>query len=267
MSRVVIRTGLCLFLIMSGLAPSMAQTLEDFAREAGIPILSVRILAEVPHDTACWTQGLAYENGILYESVGEYGKSKILKLDAKTGELLQYATLDDRYFGEGLAIFGEELIVLTWLENTAFVFDGNSLSPLRTMNYSTEGWGLATADETLVMSDGSNRLVFRSPEDFSEAGAVTVTFGKRYLHNLNELEYANDHLYANILGTDHIARIHPGNGEVTGLVDGRELRNRVGGDRVAKPMNGIAYDPESGDFFLTGKKWPTIFRARITEQP
>lgn len=242
-----------------------AQTLESYARELKMPILSVEIVGEIPHDTACWTQGLAYEDGILYESVGEYGKSKILKLDAATGEVLQQVSIADRYFAEGLTVLGDELFLVTWLETTAFVLDKKTLDIRRTMTYRTDGWGLTVIGETLIMSDGSNRLFFLDPEDFSQQWVVTAVFGNRALHYLNELEYDGQVLWANVLGTDHLARIKVSDGTVSALVDGSPLRARVGGDSTMQPMNGIAFDPKTGDYFLTGKKWPAIFRVRIIE--
>ncbi|MDD5088952.1 MAG: glutaminyl-peptide cyclotransferase, partial [bacterium] len=213
----------------------------------------------------CWTQGLVYEDGILYESAGEYGKSRVLKLDAATGEILQQTSLADRYFAEGLTILDDELFLVTWLETTAFVLDKKTLDIRRTMTYRTDGWGLTTIGATLIMSDGSNRLFFLDPEDFSQEWVVTDVFGSRTLHNLNELEFDGQVLWANVLGTDYIARIKVSDGTVTAIVDGAPLRARVGGDRDSQPMNGIAYDPQTGDYFLTGKKWPTIFRVRIIE--
>lgn len=257
------------FLLLAALSftatAARAQTLESLAREAKIPILSLKILSEIPHDTSCWTQGLVYEDGILYESVGEYGKSKVLKLDAATGEVLQQIALADRYFAEGLTVLGDELYLVTWLENTAFVLDKQTLEIRRTMTYYTDGWGLTTIGQTLIMSDGSNRLFFRNPEDFEQEWVVTAAFGSRFLHNLNELEYDGKYLWANVLGTDNIARIKAGDGNVSGIVDATPLRARVGGDMVSSPMNGIAFDPKTGDYFLTGKKWPAIFRVRIVQ--
>lgn len=255
-----------LALLLFAVTSAHAQTLESLAREIKLPILSVEIVGEIPHDTSCWTQGLVYEDGILYESVGEYGKSKILKLDAATGELLQQTSIADRYFAEGLTLLGDELYLVTWLETTAFVLDKKTLEIRRTMTYRTDGWGLTTIGETLIMSDGSNRLFFLDPEDFSQEWVVTAAFGSRFLHNLNELEYDGKYLWANVLGTDNLARIKAGDGTVTGIVDGSPLRARVGGDMVSEPMNGIAFDPKTGDYFLTGKKWPTILRVRILQE-
>jgi glutaminyl-peptide cyclotransferase len=240
-----------------------AGGLADFARANDVPIYEVEITGGIPHSAQSFTQGLLLHDGALYESTGLYGKSALNKLDPATGELLQSAALDSVYFGEGLAFCSGELVQLTWQEHTALVWKLPDFDLAKTYSYSGEGWGLTSNGLALIMSNGSAWLYRRSVSDFALEDSVAVTIAGRRVTGLNELEYANGRIYANFLGVDDIAEIDPASGRITAVVDAAALRDLVTGSSTETPLNGIAYDSASGEFLLTGKLWPKIFRVKF----
>ena len=248
-------------LVLSAGFIAQAGGLADFARENKIPVYEVEITGEIPHDTKSFTQGLLYHDGALYESTGLYGQSTLNKLDGLTGELLQKTALDSGYFGEGLTFCNGKLVQITWHENTALVWDPADLALVKTFSYSGEGWGLASNGHSLIMSNGSAWLYRRNASDFSLEDSVAVTHAGRRVMGLNELEFAHGRIYANFLGLDDLAEIDPANGRITAVVDGGALRDRITTTPLETPLNGIAHDPASGEFFLTGKLWPKIFKV------
>ncbi len=177
-----------------------------------------------------------------------------------TGQVEQSHSLDDQYFGEGLALVGDQLIQLTWQEHTAFEYRAASFEQTGTFDYTTEGWGLCYDGSRLVMSDGTATLTFRDPATFEPIGATTVVLAGKPLLKLNELECVGDRVYANVLGDDDIYEVDPSNGAVTGIVDAAGLNPEANKAR-GEVLNGIAYDPETSHFFITGKKWPTLFEV------
>jgi len=253
--------GVLLFILLCESA--WAAGLADFARAHNVPVYEVEITGEIPHSTENFTQGLLYQGGALYESTGLYGKSTVRKLDPATGEVLQSVALDSDLFGEGIAYSQGELVQLTWLENVGLVWSLPELARTKNYRYHGEGWGLTADEHSFIMSNGSPWLYRRDFEDFSLLDSVAVTIAGRRVSGLNELEYAVGRVYANFLGLDDIAEIDPATGSVTAVVDAAALRDLVPGDPVNTPLNGIAYDSASGEFFLTGKLWPKIFRARF----
>ncbi|MCL6511898.1 MAG: glutaminyl-peptide cyclotransferase [Anaerolineae bacterium] len=219
-----------------------------------------------PHDPGAFTQGLVYADGVLYESTGLNGRSSLRRVALETGEVLQRRDLAPEYFGEGLALFNDRLIQLTWQNNIGFVYDANSFEPLQTWAYPTEGWGLTHDGTHLIMSDGSATLRFLDPYTFAVQREVMVTDGGRPVARLNELEYINGEVFANVWMTDWIARIDPHTGRVLGWVDLSGLlapEERAGTD----VLNGIAYDPQGGRLFVTGKLWPKLFEITLVPQP
>jgi len=219
-----------------------------------------------PHDPGAFTQGLVYADGVLYESTGLNGRSSLRRVALETGEVLQRRDLAPEYFGEGLALFNDRLIQLTWQNNIGFVYDANSFEPLQTWAYPTEGWGLTHDGTHLIMSDGSAVLRFLDPYTFAVQRAVTVTNGGRPVARLNELEYINGEVFANVWMTDWIARIDPHTGRVLGWVDLSGLLTAE--ERTAADvLNGIAYDPQGGRLFVTGKLWPKLFEITLVPQP
>ena len=237
---------------------------------AGSPIAttprseSYQIVHSYPHDPKAFTQGLIFVDGYLYESTGLEGRSSIRKVDLITGRVLQEHDLPSEYFGEGLTDWGSNLIQLTWTSHKAFVYSRYSFSLIRTLHYDGEGWGLTHDDQQLIMSDGTAYLRFLDPNSFRVVRRVHVVDESGHaVDNLNELEYINGEIYANIWHKDEIVRISPKSGKILGRIDLRGLINprELGeGDAV---LNGIAYDPVGRRLFVTGKLWPRIFEIKV----
>jgi glutaminyl-peptide cyclotransferase len=228
-----------------------------------LPLYGYQIVRTYPHDRQAFTQGLQYLDGVLYEGTGINGRSSIRKVKLETGEVLQRRDVASAYFGEGIVVFGSDLIELTWQSNVAFVYDKTTFAPRKTFRYMGEGWGL-TADATnLIMSDGSDELRLLDPKTFAERRRIKVTAAGVPVSNLNELEYVKGEVLANVWTTDYVARISPETGRVSGYIDLRGLLSpaeRVGVD----VLNGIAYDAQGDRLFVTGKLWPKVFEIKIT---
>lgn len=254
---------LALFAVSCG--GSSKATVEALGEPGAAPAqYRVRVVAEFPHDTAAFTQGLVWaDDGELYESTGRRGKSSLRRVDIASGEVLQVHELAAEYFGEGLARIEDELFQITWQEGTAFVYDASGFETRATYNYQGEGWGLCFDERQLVMSDGSSTLTFRDPANFEPIGEVRVMQDGQSLTQLNELECVGDRVYANVLGDDHIYEIDPTTGEVTAVVDASALGPQA--NEASAVLNGIAYSPKSGHFYLTGKNWPTLYE--VTFEP
>jgi glutaminyl-peptide cyclotransferase len=228
------------------------------------PVYGYRVVAEYPHDPEAYTQGLVYVDGDLYEGTGQEGESTLRRVDLETGEVLRSRALDPDLFGEGIAVVGDRIYQLTWQERTGFVYDRRTFERLETFDYLGEGWGLTTDGERLIQSDGSDRLAFRDPATFAETGHVEVRAGDEPVRNLNELEWIDGEVWANVYRTDRIARIDPATGRVTGWIDLGGLlpaEDRVG--REVGVLNGIAHDPATGRIFVTGKLWPKLFEIEV----
>jgi len=221
---------------------------------------TVQLVETRPHDVTAYTEGLVLGDDRLYESTGLYGQSTLREVDPVTGEVLRSLPLDDRYFGEGLAIVGEQLVQLTWHEAAALVYQASDFSHVQTFGYQDEGWGLCYDGSRLVMSNGTSALTFRDRSTFEVIGTVPVTANGEPVENLNELECVAGQVYANVLSSDSIIRIDPSNGVVTASIDASSLRSPEIGDGV---LNGIAYDSASDTFLLTGKNWPSMFQVRF----
>ena len=229
-----------------------------------IPTYSYRVVHSFPHDPTAYTQGLLYDNGFLYESTGQYGQSSLRKVEFETGTVVQLHQLDDRFFAEGLALFGNRLLQLTWRANKGFAYRLDSFEQLAEFAYPTEGWGLTYDGELLVMSDGSATLYFRDPFTFAEVSRVAVVAQGRPVSQLNELEWVAGEVFANIWQTDTIARIDPATGQVAGWIDLTGLlsnEDRRGSN--AEVLNGIAYDSEGERLFVTGKWWPKLYQIEL----
>jgi glutaminyl-peptide cyclotransferase len=237
----------------------------------------VRVLDSRPHATDAFTQGLLFHDGFLYESTGQRGRSTLRKVDPETGEVLVRRKLPPALFGEGLARVpserGDRLVQLTWQAGLALVWDLATLERVGEHRYDGEGWGLAFDGEHLVMSDGSSTLVFRNPETFEEVSRVQVTLGGRPLAQLNELEWVDGALWANVWGATTVVRIDPSSGAVTATADLTRLYGLLPAGEAARidVLNGIAFRPGEqgaggGTFLVTGKLWPRLFEV-IFEAP
>jgi glutaminyl-peptide cyclotransferase len=215
-----------------------------------------------PHDTNAFTQGLAYCDGELYEGTGLNGCSSIRRVELATGRVVQQYDLPSRHFGEGITLWGDKLIQLTWKSRTGFSYDRRSFRLLSSFSYATEGWGLTHDDTQLIMSDGSAILYFREPDTFAETGRIQVADGGVLVSDLNELEFIRGEIWANIWRQYRIARISPASGEVLSWVDISGLlspRERL----LAGSPNGIAYDAAGDRIFVTGKRWSKLLKIRV----
>lgn len=239
--------------------PAAAIAIEGELRPGEVASnIRYRILKVWPHDPSAFTQGLLLQDGSFYESTGQYGASSLREVEPETGRVLRIHSLGRQYFGEGLALVGDELTQLTWRERTAFVYDRADFSLKRQHTYEGEGWGLVYDGKSLIMSDGSSVLQFRDPVRFNVTRRLRVREGDRPVEDLNELCMIDGMLYANVFQTDRIARINPLSGQVTGWLDLSGLLTPAEAAE-ADVLNGIAWDPETGRVFVTGKYWPKLF--------
>ena len=227
------------------------------------PLYTYRIVAEYPHDPEAYTQGLVYADGLLYEGTGLNGQSTIRKVELETGEVILKHSLDDDYFGEGVTILDDRVYQLTWHAQKGFVYDNAEFEQIGDFTYTSEGWGLTHDGENLIMSDGTPVITFRDPDTFEEVRRIEVVGINGPIPQLNELEYINGEIFANVWLTDWIVRIDPETGMVVGYIDMRGLRDSVGVTDPNGVLNGIAYDAESDRLFVTGKLWPTIFEIEL----
>jgi glutamine cyclotransferase len=227
------------------------------------PVYGYEIVNTYPHDTRAFSQGLAYADGFIYEGTGLYGQSSLRRVELQTGRVLQQVHLANHLFGEGIAVWGDLIYQLTWTHGVGYVYDKTTLKQLRTFSYSGQGWGLTHDGRHLILSDGSAVLRFIDPSDFSVIRRVTVTdYRGRRIDNLNELEYVEGEIFANIWNSDFIARIAP-NGQITGWIDLSGIMGRRKPSNPEAVLNGIAYDPVQKRLFVTGKLWPTLFEIRL----
>jgi len=229
---------------------------------ATAPVYGYDVVNVYPHDREAFTQGLLFRDGVLYESTGLNGRSSLRKVELESGKVLQRISVDSRYFAEGLTDWGSRLVQLTWNTNVGFVYDIASFKRLQTFSYTGEGWGLAQGGKQLIMSDGTSTLRFLDPQTFAVTRRVEVTDGGVAVRDLNELEFIDGQVYANVWLTDRIAIIAPDTGRVTGWINlaGLMPRNKVSSDAV---LNGIAWDAQRTRLFVTGKLWPSLFEIRI----
>lgn len=228
------------------------------------PVYSYRVVNCFPHDPEAFTQGLIYHAGYFYEGTGLYGHSSLRKVNPQDGTVLQRIDLPAEYFGEGLAIHNGRLVQITWREHQGFVYDLNSFILLDTFTYPTEGWGLTSDGKYLIMSDGSPTLTFLDPETYTPVKRIRVTSANRPVANLNELEFINGLIYANVWQTDWIAMIDPDSGRVAGWLDLTGLLDsQYKQMKKVDVLNGIAYDPDGDRLFVTGKFWPFVFEIEV----
>jgi glutaminyl-peptide cyclotransferase len=230
---------------------------------ANLPVYGYQVVRVYPHDPKAFTQGLQYLDGVLYEGTGQIGQSSIRRVELATGKVLQKRDVPPPHFGEGITVWKNELIELTWQSNIAFVYDKQTFEPRRTFKYQGEGWGLTHDPTNLYMSDGTNELRVLDPATFSERRRITVTSGGTPLKNLNELEWVKGEIFANIWMTDYIARIAPASGKVTGYIDLGGLLSAAERDGSTDVLNGIAYDAAQDRLFITGKWWPKLFEIKL----
>ncbi|THB73414.1 MAG: glutaminyl-peptide cyclotransferase [Desulfobacteraceae bacterium] len=221
-----------------------------------------KVIRRIPHDRSAFTQGLLIHEGVFYESTGRYGHSRIRRLSAETGQILLEKRLPDSLFGEGLALLDDSLYQLTWVSGIARQYSLPSLELKNLIPYSGEGWGLTTVGMHLLMSNGSHNL-FVITKDFKPVRTIPVFHNGRPMTALNELEYANGLIYANQWKTSHILEIDYSSGQVLRIIDCRDIINSLPDLTPKDVLNGIAHDPETGSFYITGKNWPAIFKVQF----
>lgn len=244
----------CLLPVLISASPLQAEEVEE---------LDYQLLNSYPHDPQAFTQGLEVYNGFLYEGTGLYGSSSLRKVEIKSGQVIKKIELEPEYFGEGITILNEKIYQLSWKEEKAFVYDLD-FNLVQTFNYQGEGWGLANNGEQLIMSDGSEFIYFRDPNSFEITDKVAVTSGQNRIKNINELEYQDGYIYANIWQTDYIVKINPQTGKLRGLLDLSNILEIENPEEI-DVLNGIAFDPEEENFLVTGKLWPKLFRIEIID--
>jgi glutaminyl-peptide cyclotransferase len=225
----------------------------------GPTIYGYKIVKIYPHNTTAFTEGLVFDNGILYESTGEL--SSLRRVDLESGVVQQEVNLPSEFFGEGLAVVNDSLVQLTWQNHVGFVYDKVTFDLKGNFTYSTEGWGLTYNRSELIMSDGTSNLYFLDPTTFQKTGQVSVHDGNTSVTNINELEYVNGDVYANIWLQQKIAIINPQNGQVKGWIDLSGIYQSNDPNAV---LNGIAYDSQTNRLYVTGKDWPNLYQITIT---
>ena len=230
-------------------------------------IYTYNIVNTYPHDRNAFTQGLVFKDDVLYEGTGQYGHSTLRRVELETGDILQMRELSDQFFGEGITIYEDKIIQLTWQSNVGFVYDKYSFELLQGFNYSTEGWGITHDGTRLIMSDGTSTLHFLNPQTFEEIGQLEVFDNDSPITRLNELEYIQGEIYANVWQTDWVARIAPQTGLVIGWIDLRGLLTAEDRSEPVDVLNGIAYDAEADRLFVTGKLWPKLFEIELISPP
>ena len=246
----------------AGPSPPMTAAQAPSATQAARR-LNWEVVRSGPHDSQAFIQGLVWHEGGFFESTGRHGQSTLRRVEWPSGRVLRRVDLPADVFGEGLARVGNRLIQLTWQSGRAFVYDLGTLRLLREFRYEGEGWGLAYDGASLIQSDGTNVLTYRDPESFTLKRRLAVTWNGQPLQNLNELEFIEGAVWANVWYTDFIVQISPESGQVTSYLDLTGLRGPDSGRHPDAVLNGIAYDPTTRRLFVTGKLWPAIFEIRV----
>ena len=244
--------------------PGAGDHIDSVTRsEVAVERLRVRVIRRYPHQRDAYTQGLVWHDGELYESTGGVGHSSLRLVELETGDVLRRRDNEPSLFAEGLALAGDALYQITWQDGRALVFRRADFAPIREHPYEGEGWGLCHDGASLVMSDGSDKLVFRDPATFAARRAVRVTLAGNPLTRLNELECAEGAVWANVWHQEVLVRIDPRDGRVTAVVDASGLLAADERGEAEDVLNGIAWMPESGHFLVTGKRWPWLFEVEL----
>lgn len=221
------------------------------------------VVRTLPHDVKAFTQGLVVHKGAFLESTGQNGQSSIRIVDISTGKVRKLEKLDERYFGEGMTVLNGKAYMITWLNQTGFIYDAATLKKLDMFSYAGEGWGLTNDGTNLIMSNGSNVLSVIDPQTFAVVRSISVTQSGSLVSQLNELEWIDGEIWANIWQSDRIVHIDPATGRVTGVVDLTGILPNSSRDNTTDVLNGIAYDSASKSIYVTGKNWPSMFQIKI----
>jgi len=230
----------------------------------GPQMISYSIINSYPHDTSSFTQGLAIYNGAMYEGTGEYGHSKLIRVDIKTGKIENQVAMDDKYFGEGITVLNDTIYQLTWKENKVFAYTLNDFKKIKEFTINSEGWGITTDGKELIVSDGSSNLYFYDPSTFRLLRKQGVTEGGSLAFNLNELEYIDGYIYANQWQAPYILKIDPQSGQIVAKANLQMVWDRAKAiDPFADVPNGIAYDSATKKIYITGKRWPELYEIQF----
>ena len=232
-------------------------------RAAATTAYDYRVVQVYPHDRAAYCQGLVYEDGVLYEGTGKYGESSLRQVELATGKVLRQVNLDRSIFGEGITVWRDSIIQLSWKENVAFIYDKQTFARTGQFRYTGEGWGITHDGRYWIVSDGTPTLRFFDPRTFQVARRVTVRDGAQRIRNLNELEYVAGEIWANVWYQDYLVRISPETGDVLGYLDLSRLWPRSQRPDGESVLNGIAYDTKTGHLLVTGKNWPQLYELEL----
>ena len=263
--------ALAALLMMVGCTPKTnkpnkeaTETKTTTVKTAFAKLYDYRIVAEYPHSERSYTQGLHYVDGTMWEGTGQEGESHLQRISLSTGPIDVVASLPKEEFGEGITLYKDRIYQLTWLSRKAHVYTLEG-KHLRTISYEGEGWGITTDGERLFMSDGTATIRLVNPDTFATEGSICVMYNGEPLGNINELEWVNGYIWANVYLTDSIVKINPDTGIVEGYVDLPALRNKLQNNPEAEAFNGIAYNKDNGHFYVTGKDWNKLFEIEIIE--
>lgn len=254
-----------LFLVSSGCRTGAVANHSPGANAAkdGIPKYGYEIVNTWPHDKGAYTQGLVFHEGKLLESTGQEGRSSLRRVEPETGRVMKKIDVPRPYFAEGITFFKGKIYQLTWQHQLGFVYDAESFEKLGEFSYRGEGWGLTNDGNSLIMSDGTNRIRFLDPDNFQVKKTISVLDGRSAVSSINELEYVHGEIYANIWHEERVARIEPQTGRVLGWIDLMGLRALSDANHNEAVLNGIAYDEDNDRLFVTGKLWPKLFEIRV----
>lgn len=235
----------------------------EILNQTNVPIYSYKIVKKYKHNPNNFTEGLLYNSGYLYEGTGLYGRSHIFEQDLRNGKIIRKIALSDKYFGEGITILNDKIYQLTLESNVGFVYDKKTFKLLREFHYTGQGWGLTTDGKVLIMSDGSSSLRFINPRTFTEIKHIFVTDGTNNIGYLNELEYINGKIYANVWQRNFIVIISPTSGKVVAWIDLSGINSDPKKLKYPYVLNGIAYDKNNNYLLVTGKGWPYIYAIKV----
>ena len=231
-------------------------------------IYTYEIVNEYPHDPKAFTQGFEFYKGFIYESTGQYGRSSLRKVELETGKVLKKIDIPKEYFAEGMTIFNNKIYQLTWLKKKGFIYDLETFEKIREFDYnlSKEGWGLTHNEKKLIKTDGTDKIWFLDPETLKEEYFIETYTDKRKAEKLNELEYINGQIYANIWQQNSILIVNPENGAIEGIINLKGLQEKAGQSGEDNVLNGIAYDQENDRLFVTGKDWNKVFEIKVIKK-
>jgi len=226
-------------------------------------ILNYKIINTYPHDIKAYTQGFEFYNGILLEGTGQYKESSLRKTDYKTGKITEQIKLEDKYFGEGITVLKDKIYQLTWKEKTGFMYDAKTFKLEKTFSYEMDGWGITNDGEKLYMSDGTEKIYILNPETFKVEDFINVYTNGSKIDSINEMEWINGKILANIYQKDAIVVINPKTGAVENVINCSELKSKVTQHPEIDYFNGIAYNPATKTYFVTGKNWDKTFEIKV----